>query len=89
MVDSSTEDGVGGAVELEEAPEAFAISVEVAGLGEDGQLAAELGDMYMWWPGEGWRLSLVRLVEEGHEKGGVPETQAVCVVSKARARRGN
>ena len=32
----------------------------------------------------GWGLSLVRLVE----KGGIPEIQAVCVVSKARARRG-
>ena len=39
----------------------------------------------MWVVG-GWRLSLVRLVEEG----GIPEVQAVCVVSKARkrARRG-
>ena len=34
--------------------------------------------------GKGWRLSLVRLVE----KCGIPEIQAVCVVSKARARRG-
>ena len=35
-------------------------------------------------PEKGWRLSLVRLVE----KGGIPEVQAVCIVSKARARRG-
>ena len=34
--------------------------------------------------GGGWRLSLVRLVE----KGGIPEIQAVCVVSKVRARSG-
>ena len=47
----------------------------------DGQLAAELEDM----GGEGgWRLSLVRLVERDR----IPEIQAVCVVSKARAKRG-
>ena len=32
VLNSSTEDGVGGAVELGEALEAFAMSVEVAGL---------------------------------------------------------
>ena len=32
--------------------------------------------------GKGWRLSLVRLVEEG----GVLDVQAVCVVSKAKRR---
>ena len=49
MIDSSTKDGVGGAVELEEALEAFAMSVGVAGLEWDGQLAAELGNIIMWW----------------------------------------
>ena len=33
---------------------------------------------------EGWRLSLLRVVE----RGGIPEIQAVCVVPKARAKRG-
>ena len=47
----------------------------------DGQLVAKLGNV----GGEGcWGLGLVRLVE----KGGIPEIQAVCVVSKTRARRG-
>ena len=36
---------MGGAVELEEALEAFAMSVEVAGLEGDDQLATELGYM--------------------------------------------
>ena len=72
-------------MELGEALEAFAVSVamEVAGLKGDGQLVTELENVSASG-GEGWRLSLVRLVE----KGGIPEIQAGCVVSKARARRG-
>ena len=77
VLDSSTKEGVDGAVEPEEALEAFAMSVEVAGLRGDGQLLTELGDVS---GGKGWRPSLVRLVD----KGGMPEVQAVCVVSKAR-----
>ena len=79
---SSTEDGVGGAAELEEAAlRAFAVAVEVNGAGGDGQLAAELGNM---GGEEGWRLSLVRLVERDR----IPEIQAGCVVLEARAKRG-
>ena len=66
-------------MELEEALEAFVMSVEVAGLRGDGQLPTELGDVS---GGKGWRLSLVRLVE----KGGMSEVQAVCALSKARRR---
>ena len=50
-----------------------------------GQLAAELGNM---GGEEDWRLSLMRLVERpgtGYLR--IPATQAVCVVSKARAKR--
>ena len=53
----------------------------MAGLKRDGQLVTELEDVS---GGKGRRLSLVRLVE----KGGIPEAQVVCGVSKARARRG-
>ena len=81
VLDSGTEEGMGAVVELGEALEAFALSVEVAGLEGDGQLLTELEDVS---GGESWRLSLIRLVE----KEGVPVVQAVCVVSKARARRG-
>ena len=58
ILDSSTEEGVGGAVELGEALEAFAMSVEVAGLRGDGQLLTEPEDVS---GRKGWRLSLVRL----------------------------
>ena len=48
--------GLGGALM------AFAMSVEVAGLRCGGQLPTELERVR---GGEGWRLSFVRLVEEG------------------------
>ena len=67
-------------MKLMEALEAFAVSVEVAGLRGDGQLLTELEGVR---GGKGWRLSrLVRLVE----KNGVMEVQAACVVSKAKKR---
>ena len=65
---------------LEGALEAFAMGGcggAMAGLRGDGQLLTKVEDVSGV---EGWRLSLVRLVE----KGGVPEALAVCVVSKAR-----
>ena len=59
-MDSSIDEDVSGAMELEEALRAFAVAVKVDGTGGDGQLAAELGDM----GGEGgWGLGLVGLVE--------------------------
>ena len=73
VLDSSTEEGVDGAVELEEALKAVSMSVEVAGLRGDDQLQlTELGDAS---GGKGWRLSLVRLVE--NSKGGRSEVQSV------------
>ena len=46
---------------LLEALEAFAMSVEVAGLRGDGQLLTELEDVR---DGKGWRRSLARLVQK-------------------------
>ena len=52
VLDSSTKDhGVGGAVELGEALEAFAMSVEVAELKGDSQLVTERARGYEWWKG--------------------------------------
>ena len=55
VVGSSTADGVGGAVELEEALRAFVAAVEVDGAEGDGQLVTKLGNM---GGEESWRLSL-------------------------------
>ena len=56
--------------------------MEVDGAGGGGQLVAELGKSI--WVVGGWRLSLVRLVERDK----ATEIQAVCVVAKAKARKG-
>ena len=45
VVDSGTEEGVGRMVELGDALQAFAATVEVDGAGGYGQLASELGAM--------------------------------------------
>ena len=78
VIDSSTEDSVGGAVDLEEALQAFAMSVEVDGLEGGWPTGCWAGNIC----GEGgWRLRLV-------ERGGIPEIQAAYVMLKARAKRG-
>ena len=72
-------EGVGKAVELSVALQAFAATVGVGGTEGDGQLVTELGNI----DGQkGWMLSLVRQVERGQ----TPVVQAACVVSKARAK---
>ena len=58
VVDGSMMEGVGRAVELNMALQAFAATVEVDRALGDGQLAMQLGDL----GGEkGWRLGLIRL----------------------------
>ena len=56
MVDSSSVEGVGRAVELGVALKTFAATVEVDGALGDGQLAVQLGDL---GGQKGWRLGLV------------------------------
>ena len=74
-------DGVSRAMWLGETLRAFATNVEVGGAEGAGQLATKLGNMD---GEEGWRLSLVKVAKQDQEL----EIQAVCVVSKGRARRG-
>ena len=52
-MDSSTVEGVGRAVELDVALQAFVATVEVDGALGDGQLAMQLGDL---GGHNGWRL---------------------------------
>ena len=49
VVDSSTAEGVGRAMELDVALQAFAAAVEVDGALGDGQLAMQLGDLGGMW----------------------------------------
>ena len=58
VVNSSTLEGAGRAVELDMALQAFATAVEVDGALGDGQLAIQLGDL---GGQKGWRLGLIRL----------------------------
>ena len=73
-------EGVGRAVELGVALQAFAATVEVGGALGDGQLAMQLGDLGCQ---KGWRLGLIRLT--ARDLG--PVVSAAYVVSEARARR--
>ena len=81
VVDSSTVEGAGRAVELEVALQAFVATVEADGALGDGQLAMQLGDL---GGQKGWRLELIRLTAGDL----APAVSAAYVVSEARARRG-
>ena len=79
MLDSNNKEGEDPPVMPMEALVAFVMTMEVVGLRGDGQLLIELEGVR---GGEGWRLSLVRLVERNRAM----EVQAVCVVPKAKKR---
>ena len=62
VVDSSTMEGVGRAMEPDVALQAFVATVEADGAWGDGQLTMQLGNL---GGQKGWRLGLVRLAAGG------------------------
>ena len=79
VVDSNTVEGVGRAVELDVALQAFVATVEVDGVLGDGQLAmhAQLGGL---GGQKGWRLGLIRLTAGDL----APVVSAVCLYQLLR-----